>query len=430
MLSKIKNFFIVTLPAFLAAMLVIATSAAEPILLKRDSSLYSKHVDPFTPYLTIVPEILDTISSKQSGSGAGAILTREIVYSSKNNINRIYAIIASPQRAGRFPALLILHGGSGSARGLMDVVEKYARKGYVAIACDMAGYSDIESTPYSSGPWKANPAPDEGPRFNIADGLANSSLVDAEVAGLNAFNLLRAQPNVDVNRIGITGYSWGGYSTTMLCGLLGDKVKAAYSYWGCGYYDEGSFWQGIIQKMPAVLRQQWLTYFDAGRRAAQIKAHYFIEAASNDTYFWPDAVKATLRAIPGAKNNVWGPNVNHALTPRSSMMQELYFDYYLKDQGSPFITAGISKIDPLNDGSKKISIKLKAPKGIKADTVRLYYSEPAKNWQLRVWVPIVSKKKKKNCYTVVLPADLIRKQVIFYAYVTDSRGVVTSSNLY
>lgn len=75
----------------------------------------------------------------------------------------------------------------------------------------------------------------ETPRFNLTDGPRSSTLTDAEVAGLEAFNLLKAQPQTDTAKIGITGFSWVGYSTTFLSGLLGNKVKAAYAVFGCGF---------------------------------------------------------------------------------------------------------------------------------------------------------------------------------------------------
>lgn len=396
----------------------------------RDSISVKKDIDPFTPYLKSIPKIIQNISNTNSGQGNEAITTKEFVFSSKSNVNKIYAIMAYPQRPGKFPGISVIHGGSGNAAGLRGLVERFARKGYVVLACDMAGFCDTGSTPYSSGPWKLKPAPDERPRFNIASGLQNSSLVDAEVAGLEAFNLLTAQPNVDVNKIGITGFSWGGYSTTMLAGLLGNRVKAAYSYWGCGYYEKGSFWKGIIEKLPDTIREKWLTYIDAGRRAPKIKADYFIEAASNDTYFWPEAVSATLKAIPGPKNHVWGPNVNHSLVSTSDMMQALYLDYHLKNIGSPFVNVDISKLSLQKDSSQKITIKLKVPKDITIASVKLYYSQTAKNWQTRVWVPLATQQESTVKYTVVLPAELVKKQVKFYAYVTDSRGVVTSSYMY
>ncbi|RYE19928.1 MAG: alpha/beta fold hydrolase, partial [Sphingobacteriales bacterium] len=349
---------------------------------------------------------------------------------SKNNINKVYAITAYPARAGKFPALLVIHGGSGNASGLRELVEKFARKGYVVMAPDMPGFCNVNHTPHTTGPWKANPEYYEPPRFNVGLSPKNSSLVDAEVAGLEAFNLLCAQPNVDVSKTGITGFSWGGYSTTMLSGLLGKRVKAAYSVWGSGYYDKGSFWKGIIDTLPPATKQTWLTYIDAGRRAGNMKAEYFVEGASNDTYFWPAAVSATLNSIHSRKNHVWGPNVNHTLVASSGIMQELYFDYLLKGEGQPFAKVNISKITANDDGSKQIEIKLKAPAGLKTDTVQLYYSEPNDNWSKRSWIAINAQFKSGNKYYVTIPAAVAAKKISFYAYAVDSRKVRTSSYMY
>jgi len=394
-----------------------------------DSLSATKSNDPFAPYVKSIPRVLETLSSANSGSGNKAITTKEIVFASKNNINKVYAIMAYPRKAGKYPAILFLHGGSGNAAGLRELIEKFAAKGYVALACDMPGYCDIDNTPHSTGPWKAHPAPDEQPRFNVAAGLQNSSLVDAEVAGLQAFNLLASQNNVDTKNIGITGFSWGGYSTTMLSGLLGNRVKAAYSYWGCGFYDKGSFWKELISKLPEDVKEKWLIWFDAGRRAPNIKARYFIEAASNDTYFWPDAVSATLNAIPGAKNHSWGPNVNHSLVPTSAPMQELYLDYQLKGEGNPFAEVKIAKVQDQADGSRKVTINLKSIKGAPV-SVKLYYSIKDATWQKREWMPINAERQKENTYEVVIPSAIVARQINFFAHLTDSRNVLTSSDLY
>ena len=386
--------------------------------------------DPFAPYVNSVPNVLETLSITNIGTGAAAITVKEIVFASRGNINKVYGIMAYPQRSGKFPGLLVLHGGSGNAAGLRRLVEKFAAKGYIAFANDMPGYCNTDETPHSGGPWKTHPAPDEQPRFDISGGLQNSSLVDAEVAGMEAFNLLRTQPDIDVEKMGITGYSWGGYSTTMLCGLLGNKVKAAYAYWGCGFYDKGSFWSELIEKLPEATRKKWLQYFDAGRRAAHIKASYFIEAASNDTYFWPEAVSATVHAIPGKKNFVFGPNVNHKEVATSAGMQELYFDYYLKGTGDPFVKVRSTGIELQKDGSKNVTINLDIPGAITIAAVKLFYSEPSSNWQTRTWLPIEAIAVNNKKYSAVIPADIVSKKVRFYAYVTDSRQVVTSGALF
>jgi dienelactone hydrolase len=386
--------------------------------------------DPFVQYLNSTPNVLQVIGTVSSGTLEQGITTKELIFSSKNGINKIYGIMAYPQRTGKFPGVLVIHAGDGNAQNVKRVVERLARKGYVAFACDMAGFCNTATTPNSSGPWKLTPAPDERPRFNIAAGVHTSSLVDAEVAGIEAFNLLRSQPNVDADKMGITGYSWGGYSTTMLAGLLGNKVKAAYAYWGAGYFDQGSYWQNIIADLPDTVRAAWLTYFDAGRRAHQIKANYFIEAASNDSYFWPGSVSATLQAIPKGVNHVWGPNVNHREVSTSALMQELYFDYHLKGLGSSFSHVDVSRIKVRKDNTKQVSIKLAIPAGVSVRSVQLYYSEPQAKWDARIWMPLNATKKTSKIYTVIIPADLVKRNISFYAHLTDSRGVITSSYIY
>ena len=411
-------------------MIVVITPCVHSLTGSIRNNIKEYNPDPFASYLRSVPTVNDTLTSEVSGKGDNAITIKEIVFNSKNNVNKVYAITAYPNRAGKFPALLIIHGGSGNASGLRPLVEKFARKGYVVLAPDMPGFCNVQHTPHSTGPWKEKPEYYEPPRFNVEQGAQYSTLVDAEVSGLEAFNLLCAQNNVNTKKVGITGFSWGGYSTTMLSGLLGDRVKAAYSVWGSGFYDKGSFWKGIIDTLPASTKQTWLTYIDAGRRAGNIKAEYFIEGASNDTFFWPAAVTATLDAIHSNKNHVWGPNVNHSLVATSAKMQELYFDYHLKGEGSPFIKVNISQTKQLNNGSREVEIKLKTPNGIKADTVQIFYSEPNIDWTKRKWIPINAKLKKVNDYSVTIPAAVVAKAITFYAYVVDSRKIRTSSYMH
>lgn len=386
--------------------------------------------DPFSPYLESIPPVLQTLSSINSGSGAEAIVTKRIIFSSRNGTSKVFSIISSPVLAGKYPAILILHGGSGNADGLQPLLEEFARKGYVTLTLDMPGVCGVKSTPNTVGPWKSRPEYDEGPRFNVTKGPENSTLVDAEVAGIEAFNLLRSQPNVDINNIGITGFSWGGYSTTFLAGILGDKVKAAYSVFGCGYYELGSFWKNIIDKMPEPDRNTWLKYIDAGRRVKAMKAPFFLEATTNDTYFWPEAVGATISAIPGETNLVWYPNLNHEQTPNGKKMQELYFDYYLKGIGRPFGNIGVNKVKLQNDGSKKVLIDVKMPKDITVVSVSLYYSEQGVDWQSRRWIPIKAELESDNKYIAVIPAEVANKKINFYVFLTDCRGVITSSRMF
>jgi dienelactone hydrolase len=385
--------------------------------------------DPFAPYLNSVPAVIRTLSKADSSDGSSVITISKFIFSSRDNSNAVYAIMARPQKAGRYPAILFLHGGGSRAEDLYGRVVEYAKRGYVTISIDQPGICNSVRAVNSDGPWKTKPQ-GEAPRFDMSGGPQNSTLADAEIAGLETFNLLSSQPDVDPKNMGITGFSWGGYSTTLLAGLLGNRVKAAYAVFGCGFYDLGSFWKDMIAKMPETDRAVWLRYLDAGRRAANIKAAYFLDEASNDTFFWPEAVDATLNQIRKNKNHVWGPNLNHKQSIYGAGMQRHFFDHYLKRIGLPFGKIMITKINVEIDGSRKVCIKTDLPKGIAKDSILLYFSEQNVNWQAREWKPVNAIPEKGNKYYAILPADAIKNGINFYAYLRDERGVTTSSSMY
>jgi cephalosporin-C deacetylase-like acetyl esterase len=386
--------------------------------------------DPLKLYSTNIPSVSQVISTTDSGSGTAAISTKRFTFKSKDGVNTIYAIMAYPKAAGVYPGILMYHGGGGTAEGLVNNLQTYAALGYVTMAIDEPGIASIaNSSSYSTGPWKSV-VPGEGPKLNVVGGIQNSTLYDAIIGSIEAFNLLSSQSNVDDQKMAVTGSSWGGYLTTFTAGLLGSRVKAAYSTWGCGFYETGSFWSNSIAQMPSHYQSDWLTYLDAGRRAKDITAPYFIEQATNDTYFWPEAVSATLNAITGTKNHVTMANLNHATLSSSAAMKQRYMNYYLKGVGSPFATINVTSSDMQLEGSLKINMKVSLPAGVSLSSVQLYYSIPTLTWQARNWIELPATLVNGNNYQAILPASLVNQGVNYYANMIDTRQFQTSSALY
>jgi cephalosporin-C deacetylase-like acetyl esterase len=386
--------------------------------------------DPLKLFLTNIPNVSQVISITDSGTGTATISTKRFTFKSKNDINTIYAIMAYPKAAGVYPGILMYHGGGGTAEGLVSNLQTYAASGYVTMALDEPGIASIaNSSSFSTGPWKSVVS-GEGPKLNVVGGVQNSTLYDAIIGSIEAFNLLSSQPNVNVQKMAVTGSSWGGYLTTFTAGLLGSRVKAAYSTWGCGFYETGSFWSGSIAQMPSHYKSDWLTYLDAGRRANDITAPYFIDQATNDTYFWPEAVSATLNAITGTKNHVTMANLNHATLSSSAAMKQRYMNYYLKGVGSPFGTINITSSDMQLDGSLKINMNVSLPAGVSLSSVQLYYSVPTSTWQTRNWIELPATLVNGMNYNVILPASLVNQGVNYYANMIDNRQFQTSSAMY
>ena len=383
--------------------------------------------DPFAGAATIAaaPKITETIETVETGEGAARLAITRLTFRSRGE-NVVYAVYARQPSGDRRPAILFLHGGGSGAEEKLGVLQHYARQGYVALACDLPGICGPAKAPRSTGPWRSAGG-GEPPRFSVSEGSIRSVIVDAEFAALDAFRLLRSLPETDPARIGVTGKSWGGYSATFVAGLLGDQVRAAYSVWGSGFYDRGSFWLPSLERLSADARDTWLAWLDAGRRAPGIAAPFFIEGATNDTYFWPPAVDATLAAVPGAKNRVWWPNLHHAIPADAAPTRQLFFDHHLKGLGLPFGSVEIAKTERRPDGALRVLARVSLPAGVKLASVEIWHSDPALPWKKRDWRAIAAAPAGEGLHAALLPAEIVSRGVDFYAHLTDSRRVSVSS---
>jgi dienelactone hydrolase len=300
------------------------------------------------------------------------------------------------------------------------------------VAPDLPSIASPDKVPESSGSWKG---PYGERRFTVKPDLTASPIFDGVLAALQAFYLLRAQPDIIRDRLGIVGVSWGGYATTMVSGLLGNAVRSSFSIYGSGYFDRGSAWQATLANLPREEAETWLRDLDAGRRAHRIRAEYFVAAATNDHFFWPPAVMATLAEIPGQKNQLFAPNANHAVpvpggtnSPTGSTwldMEADYFAYYLRGEGQPFPVVEAEPVARRGDGGLSLRFRVRSPLSVKVASV--YYSTTDKPWEKREWIRIGGIRVAGNRYKAVIPSSLMTHSIDWFALVSDSRPVTVTS---
>jgi len=398
------------------------------------------YADPFKPYLDgKAPQILREVAS--SDVPPGNITVRRVVFRSRED-SEIFAVIATPKAPGKHPGMLVLHGGGGSAE--VDKAMAWAQRGYVAVAPDLPGIAEPKKLIDSKGKWSSFQY-GEGRWVATPDGSA-SVLFDAVLSAMKSLYLLRSQPGVDTSRIGVVGISWGGYMTTMVAGLAGDQVRAAFAVYGCGFYELTAQRDTTMAKMSAEQRDRWLRDLDAGRRAPGIKAAFFISGAANDFFYWPRAVQATLDAIPGEKNHLYAPNANHKAplpggsvfgkpepftptafqpypTPSGSKanwlaMEVPFFEYYLKDIGQPLPKVHVQRAsDPL---LARLSITAPHP----LTKVEVYWAKANPDVMKREWLAIPAT-GTGDLYEAKLPPEAAD----WFAVVSDDRPVTVSSDL-
>ena len=389
-------------------------------VMEKDTAAITK-ADPLLPYLHSKPAAVTVLNAVED-----SVKVKRFTFASRNSANTIYGTIVSPKGNGTYPALLMLHGGGSCADEVGRLQRRFAAKGYVVMAVDLPGICNPDKASLSTGAWRYRPKGIDS-RLDISKGIDSSTLVDAIAAGLQGFNLLTTEANVDTNRIGITGFSWGGYMTTMLSSLLSQRVKAAYSVFGSGFFDRGSLWKAQLDTMQENKRNEWLTFFDAGRRAPGMRCPYFVEATVNDRFFWPEAVAATLDTLKVEKNLLWSPNLDHVRPKTAEQMQLSYFNYYLKSEGKPFGKVRIDKTMPAANNGRELFISVTMPQGITADSVLIYYSEKKSESRNRQWTAIPVAKAPGTGYRVTIPGELLARGIDYYVYVTDSRNTSVST---
>ncbi|PTY06492.1 hypothetical protein DB346_00985 [Verrucomicrobia bacterium LW23] len=403
--------------------------------------------DPFTPYLNrIPPQVLREIPapSKTPAVPSGVKLRHLLIKSFEAQTangpvaNEIYAVVALPDPipAGRkLPGLLVLHGGAGSC----DVAGaiRWAGRGYAAVAVDLPGIGD-QKIMVSTGSFKDVPKYGAH-QFDAEPDVTRGTVFMGIVAGIDGFKLLQHLPEVDSARLGIVGISWGGYTTTMLCSLLGDQVKAAYSLYGGGFYELNGFRRRLGELSPEA-HLAWVKYMDPGYRAPSIRAAFFFAAAANDIFFQPPSIQATYAQVPEPKNVVFVPNVSHSLFSRKNGIsvrdqEKEWFDYHLKGEGESF-----PKIVTTLGKGPQVKFTVQSKRTIVR--AQLYYSlvpsvkdqtegKDLKSWNNKTWYLEHARLNPNGEYTATIPGSNKPDETgdCWYALVTDDRGVSVSSPL-
>ncbi len=398
--------------------------------------------DPLAPYLDgLPPRIIREVPA--SRPVPEDVTVNPTVF--ELNGSEVFAFIARPKAPGKYPGILIFHGSGGAAE--VSRAMYWAQRGYVAVAPDLPGVAAAKSLIHTRGRWNSLATFEE--RYNVTPSIRNSLLFDAVTSGVKALALLRAQPDVDPTRIGVVGVSYGGYMTCMVSALAGDQVRAAFSVYGCGFFEDASPGKEALARLSPEKRDLWLRWLDAGRRLGGLKAPLFIAGATNDFFFFPKAVQNTLDHIGGAKNHVFAPNANHSvpvpggstkqpifsqapLQPGSSPvaitkpafgtfvdMEIPYFDYHLKGLGSPF--PGVE----LETSPDQRTARFRVQGTEAVQSACIYWAKEDPSVMNRQWSSVTATQTPGGIYEASVPEDATD----WFALVSDDRPVSVSSRM-
>jgi len=352
------------------------------LLLAATLALTSAEKGPWKPSdLTQVPQ---TFEIPQNGEpGVKALWFAGLPY--KGKPTRVFAYYGTPANAQpgqKFPAMVLIHGGGGTA--FAEWVRLWNARGYAAIAMDITGAIPDKATDEKTL-W--NPTR-KRTDFSAPNGWGDFANVDlapedqwsyhAVAAVIRAHSLIRSFPEIDPKRIGVTGISWGGYLTAIVSGL-DHRFRFAAPVYGCGFLGEDSAWLKDFAKLGPDRAKRWLTLWDPSEYLPQSKLPMLWVNGTNDFAYTPPSWRKSHRLPKGPKTLAYRVRMPHGHPPGAKPEEILLFaDHVLRKGPAP---AKIKAQSTTPDGTVQASFKSKLP----IQKAELAYTKDTGKWQDRKW---------------------------------------------
>lgn len=344
---------------------------------------------------------------------------RRLYYSGEpymGNPTRVFAYCAFPADVeGRAPGIVLIHGGGGTA--FREWAELWSRRGYVAIAMDLAGRGEDKERLPDGGPDQGDEQ--KFPRQPIP--LTDMWSYHAVANCIRAHSLLRSLPEVDPERTAVTGISWGGYLTCIVAGL-DDRFKAVVPVYGCGFLHENSVWlPRFASQMESEWSRTWIARFDPSAHVGRAQMPMLFVNGTNDFAYPLDSYKKTCRLVKDRTLCVTVRMPHGHPAGWAPVEIELFVEQHLNGKPAlPTIDREIRFSEDLQTASANFSCaNLKA--------AQFHMTTDGGAWQQREWqsLPVLALgDPTKGTLTVTLPAE--RPFTGFFT-VTDDRGATVST---
>jgi dienelactone hydrolase len=239
----------------------------------------------------------------------------------KGKATKVFAWYGAPKvKPGqKVPAMVLVHGGLGTA--FATWVKLWSQRGYAAIAMDTCGCvpRDGGSVHHDDGGppgWDSSfgtvddPVPDQWPYHAIADVIL-------------AHSLIRSFPEVDPDRIGITGISWGGYLTCIAAGV-DPRFKLAVPVYGCGFLGENSAWGDAFKNMGPAKSSKWLKLWDPPAYLPGVAMPMLWVSGTNDFAYPMDSLQKSYRLPKGPRTICLSVRMPHGHGPAGENPKEIH----------------------------------------------------------------------------------------------------------
>jgi dienelactone hydrolase len=226
---------------------------------------------------------------------------------------RVFAWLGIPKTepGKKVPGIVLVHGGGGTA--FEAWVKLWVDRGYAAIAFDACGCIPLHvSDPKRWQHHEAGGPPGWGGWTQIDEPREDQWTYHAVADALLADSLLHAQKEVDPERIGVTGISWGGYLTNIISGV-DPRFKFAIPVYGCGFTNEHGFARDVVGLGPE-RGARWMRWWDPSAYLSGSKMPMLWVNGTNDFAYFMNAWQKSYREAEGPHTLCLRPRMPHGHT--------------------------------------------------------------------------------------------------------------------
>ena len=345
---------------------------------------------------------------------------------------RIFAWWGVPDGASvskKVPAMVLVHGGGGTA--FASWVKRWTERGYAAIAMDTCGGAprgENDGKPHPRHPW-SGPYGWEDVRGYPDGPMTDQWPYQAVSAIMRCHSFLRSLPEVDAERIGITGISWGGYLTSLVMGV-DHRFKFAAPIYGCGWYDlNAPVWRGVAGGGERF--SHWVENWDAKHLIGETQCPVLRCNGNLDVYYTMEMTKLSTEALPrSVASNL---SIKHKMPhghPPAGDPREIFAwaDYYLKNASKPLSIADAN----LNADKLTVWLHSTSDMGVSAELLFVVDVCPVPHGQrfshVRKWTvaPVAGFVPGKTSFT----ADIPKEARMFFVNVKSASGLVATTPIF
>ncbi len=232
-----------------------------------------------------------------------------------------------------------------------------------------------------------------------------------------AHSLLRSMPEVDSERVGLTGISWGGYLTCIVSGL-DNRFRFAAPVYGCGFLGDNSAWAAELRKLGAQ-GDRWLAMWDPSKYLKNGKMPKLWVTGTNDFAYPMDSLQNSYRISGGESTLCIRLRMPHGHGAAGENPAEIAaFADSIVAKGKPLATIEKQGRDAQARSGRASGAKSPITKA------ELLYTEDEGAWQNRRWqtAPAVVDQSATTASATLPP-----RRSVFYLNLIDDRNLAVST---